>query len=147
MGRTGSIPWREIKKLYVAGIEKEGIRTYPTQRELAETFQVDPSTIALHCKKEDWLSERQIISSKIQAKTEQKTIEQISSKGVDFDLKCFKQAQDIQKLIEGKIDDALKPQEIAMLVKALKDNQAYAKEALGEGIVQDDQKITIEIVK
>lgn len=147
MGRTGSIPWREIKKAYVTGIEKEGLRVYPTQRELAETFQVDPSTIALHCKREDWLSERQIISSKIQAKSEQKTIEQISDKGVDFDVKCFKQAQSIRELIENKITEELKPQEIAMLVKALKDNQAYAKEALGEGTVQDDQKIVIEIVK
>lgn len=143
-----AIPWAKIKKDYVVGHEKDGRLTYPSQRELAAKYQVDPSTIAMHCKREDWLSERQIVSSKIQAKSEQKTIEQISDKGVDFDLKCFKQAQNIQQIIEKKISDASKPQEIAMLVRALKDNQSYAKEALGENTTTDNQqKIVVEIVK
>lgn len=147
MGRKSPIPWIDIKKDYVVGIDVDGKRTYPTQRELAEKYSVSPTSLANHCKKEDWLSERQIICSKIGAKVEQKTIEQISSKGVDFDLKCFKQAQSIQELIEKLIDSTLKPQEIALLVKALKDNQAYAKEALGENPTQEQQRIIVEVVK
>ena len=144
MGRQGSIPWSDIKNEYVRGIEREGKRVYPTQRELAEKYDINGSTIAIRCKKEDWLSERQIVSSKIQAKSEQKTIEQISNKGVDFDLKCFTQAQQIRDLIQAKLTDELKPQELAALVKALKDNQSYAKEALGES-GQETEKIIIEI--
>ena len=147
MGRKSSIPWSDIKNEYVRGIERDGKWLYPTQRELAEKYNVDPSNLALHCKQEDWLSERQIFTSKIQAKSEQKQVEQISNKGVDFDLKCFKQAQSIRELIESKLTDELKPNELALLVKALKDNQSYAKEALGEGITQEEQKIIIEIVK
>ena len=147
MGRKSSVPWNEIKKRYTQGHDKDGLRKYPSQKELAENYQVDTATMSRKCSKEDWDSERQIFINKLSIKCQEKTIEQISDKGVDFDVKCFKQAQSIRELIENKISKELKPQEIAMLVKALKDNQAYAKEALGEGIVQEDQKITIEIVK
>lgn len=147
MGRTGSIPWQDIKKDYINGLKKDGLRVYPSFRDLEAKYGTAYNTISQRAKREDWLSERQIVTNKIEQNRTAKTIEQISDKGVDFDVKCFKQAQSIRELIENKISKDLKPQEIAMLVKALKDNQSYAKEALGEGIVQDDQKITIEIVK
>ena len=137
MGRKSSIPWSDIKKKYVQGVVKDGERVYPTQKELAENYQVDTATMSRKCSKEDWDSERQIFINKLSIKCQEKTIEQISDKGVDFDMECFKQAQRIQKKIElylEKIneDTAIKPTDLAALVKALKDNQSYAKEALGE---------------
>jgi hypothetical protein len=152
MGRKGSIPWNEIKNDYVNGTEVEGKRTYPTLRELAEKYEIDLSGIGTRCKKEDWKSERQIVSNKIQTATKQKTIEQISDKGVDFDLKCFEDALLLRKkqreLMENiKPDDTYAIKKLLTLGQGLKIAQELAKEALGEGIVQDDQKITIEIVK
>jgi hypothetical protein len=147
MGRTGSIPWQDIKNDYVNGTEVDGKRVYPSTTDLSKKYNVDRGQLGRKSSKEGWLEQRQILVNKISTRSQQKTIEQISNKGVDFDVKCFKQAQSIRELIENKITEELKPQEIALLVKALKDNQSYAKEALGEGIVQDDQKIVIEIVK
>jgi hypothetical protein len=148
MGRKSNVDWHKIKNDYVLGIEKDGERFYPSTPYLSQLYNINPNTVAQRCRREKWQTEKQIVCTKLNKNVQEKKIEQISSDGVAFDLKSFRGAEDNQSIIlEILADKSIKLSDRCMLTKALKDNQAYAKEALGEGIVQEDQKITIEIVK
>jgi outer membrane protein OmpA-like peptidoglycan-associated protein len=142
-----SINWLDIKNNYVNGIEQDGKRVYPTLRELAEKHDIGLRTLATHSKKEDWQSEREIVSNKIATKEQQKTIEQISDKGVKFDLESFNIAQATQDRIKLLLASTeTKVSEACMLIRAMKDNQAIAKASLGENPSQENHTIKVEIV-
>jgi len=127
------IDWDKIKSDYISGDKQNGIRAYPTFRELGQKYTIAFTTICTRAKREDWSSERQIVSNKIVQRRSEKTIEQISDKGVKFDLESFRIAEATQqklKILLNKED--IKISEGCILIKALKDNQSFAKEALGE---------------
>jgi len=126
------IPWQDIKRDYTLGIEEHGKRIYPSLRQLADKYKTPFQTIGNRCTKEDWLSERQIISNKIRQTKTKKVIEEISDTGVEFDLKCFEDAKTNREKIQNLIKEKTEPKEIALLISSLKTNQSYAKEALGE---------------
>jgi len=138
------IPWDDIKKEYTIGIEQDGKKVYPTLRELAAKYQIDLSGLSHRSKKEDWLSERQIISNKIHQRIQQKTIEQISDKGVDFDLKCFEDAQELRRK-QRELLDSIEPgdpyaiKKLCAIGQGIKIAQDLGKNALGE-----QPKATIE---
>ena len=148
MGRRGTHPWQDIKKDYVNGIKKDGHRIYPSFRELEAKYGTAFNTISIRAKKEDWLSERQIVVNKIEQNRTEKTIEQISNKGVDFDLKSFTISQAEQDTLKELLSDPnIKVSERCMLIKALKDLQVFAKAALGENSSEEQVKIIVERVE
>jgi len=87
------IPWEDIKREYIQGVEKEGRRIYPSQRDLAKKYGIDPAVIGRKASKDSWLTQRQIFISKLSAETQQKTIDEISDEVSQFDLECFKISQ------------------------------------------------------
>ncbi|RLD13646.1 MAG: hypothetical protein DRI28_05470 [Caldiserica bacterium] len=127
------IPWDEIKKKYVVGIEKDGRRIYPTYEELAKEYNISFDYLRRKGSKEGWREQREIISNKIVTRESQKVIEEISDKGVEFDLKCFQIAKEAVEKIESFLKESNK-KEINSLLSALQKAQEIGKNALGEEV-------------
>lgn len=141
------IDWDSIRNDYINGTEVDGKRIYPSTTDLSKKYNIDRGQLGRKSSKEGWLEKRQILVNKISTRCQQKTIEQVSNKGVDFDLKCFNDSEGIRTKLIEQFNKTDKPQELAILVKALKDNQSYAKEALGESPSDMAQELKITIVK
>lgn len=125
------IPWDEIRKKYITGIEREGKIEYPSQRELAKEYGIDPSIIGRRAKKEGWREQRQIYISKLSAEGQQRKIEEISERGVQFDLECFDISFEAVKKIKEIIKNGEK-KDLISLSQALEKYQKVGKSALGE---------------
>jgi len=136
--------WDEIKKEYVEGISRDGKRVYPTQRELADKYNIDPAVIGRKAKQDQWSAQREIFASKVSAERQQKTIEVISDEGSKFDLDCFNAAKTGIEKIQKGIGQCFLVEDINKLSAALKNFQAVGKASLGDK-GNNDNALTIEV--
>ena len=125
------IPWDEIRKKYITGIERDGRRIYPTYEELAKEYNISFDYLRRKGSKEGWREQREIISNKIATEELQKFIEQISERGVQFDLECFDISFEAVKKIKEIIKNGEK-KDLISLSQALERYQKVGKSALGE---------------
>ena len=125
------IPWNEIRKKYITGIEKDGKIIYPSLRDLAGEYSIDISLIGRKAKKESWKEQRQIYVNKLSTEGQQKKIEEISERGVQFDLECFDISFEAVKKIKEIIKNGEK-KDLISLSQALERYQKVGKSALGE---------------
>lgn len=128
------IPWDDIKREYVQGTERDGNRVYPSQRDLAEKYGMNNSTIGRRAKAEDWSVQREIFASKLQAECKQKTIESLSDEGSQFDLSAFRAANAGVKRVEEAMTKTapMSPDDMTKLASALKTFHQVGRLALGE---------------
>ena len=140
--------WKQISKDYIEGIANDsGAISYPTQRELAEKYNVTPALIGRHAKMEQWLTKREIFNSKIEEKRQQKKAEVISDDGRDFDLQCFNLAESLRLQIDNMLAEGLaaSPKAMSLLTASLKNLQAIGKAALGDDKSSESQELTIKV--
>lgn len=137
--------WQEIERAYTQGVsDGKGGVTFMTQRELAAKFGCAPSLVARHCKQGQWAVKRERFVNKVGAKCEQKKAETLSDEATRFDLSCFNISQEGVAKAKGMLADCTKPGDFAALTKALKDLQAVAKTAIGDGGGQSNE-LSIEV--
>lgn len=126
------IPWDEIRREYVEGAMQDGIRIYPSQRDLAERYEIDPGNIGRKAKAEQWAVQREILVSRCTAERQQKTIEVLSDKGSEFDLTAFRAADMGVSRVEKALDKPMMPEDLAKLATALRTFHQVGRLALGE---------------
>jgi len=130
--------WDEIKKEYIEGIEQDGKRVYPTQRDLADKLNIDPAVIGRKAKQDQWSAQREIFASKVSAERQQKKIEVISDEGSRFDLDCFNAAKaGVEKVLKN-IDKVADIDSFNKLSATLKNFQAVGKLSLGDKSTSDN---------
>jgi hypothetical protein len=126
------IPWEQIRLEYVQGVERDGQRVYPTQRELAAQYNIATSVIGRKAKRDSWTAQRDIFVSKLGAQSEQKTIEAISDDASEFNLLTFQAAQLLSQHIVQHMQTKPSPSEAQQLASALRQAQQVGRLALGE---------------
>jgi hypothetical protein len=126
------IPWEQIRLEYVQGVERDGQRVYPGQRELAEQYGINTSTIGRRAKRENWTAQRDIFASKLQAASKQRTIEAIADDASEFNLLTFQAAQLLSQHIVQHMQTKPSPSEAQQLASALRQAQQVGRLALGE---------------
>jgi hypothetical protein len=144
MGAT-KYNWKAIEKDYVEGIaDDSGAIIFPTQRDLADKYGPTPANIGHRAKKEQWLTKREIYSSKIAEMRQQKSAEAISDEGSDFDLTCFNIATEAAEKIRNLLSETDTPKNVSLLTASLKNVQSVAKAALGDN-AEGNQDLTIHV--
>ena len=137
------IPWEDIKREYVQGVERDGKRVYPSQRDLAERHGINASTVGRRAKAEEWAVQREIFASRMQAECKQKTIEALSDEGSQFNLTAFRISRDGLQRIEavlGKKGVPMAPKSISNLANAARTFHQTGRLALGEPTETTEQR-------
>ena len=147
--------WDSISRQYIEGIEKDGVRKYPTMRELCEQHGITIGALGKKAKQDQWAVKREMFANKVQTACEQKTIEAISTEGSSFDLKCFNVAVKATEILEHKIsktgpDGFFLIDDLNKLSATLKNLQIVGRLALGEPIDisknSSDVKISPDVI-
>lgn len=139
--------WEQVERDYVEGVaDSSGAITYPSQRELAEKYNISVGLIGRHAKKEQWATKREIFSSRVTEKRQQKKVETISDEGRSFDLACFNLAENLRSEIDEMLlkDGIATPKNLSLLTASLKNLQAVGKAALGDD-KSSEQELSINI--
>ena len=140
------IPWFEIENAYIRGYNDEtGAHKYPTVRELAEQYNVNPSSIQRYSKQEQWLLKRQQFTHRVREKATQKMIEEVSDESCDLNLKLFNIASKIADEIEEKLDEDISPKDLSVLSAALKNCQSVSASTLGDDKASDELTINVSL--
>ena len=128
------IPWGDVKREYVQGVERDGKRVYPSQYDLAERYGVSQSSIWRKAKAENWAVEREIFAVRVQSECSQKTIDSLSDEGSQFDLSAFRAANaGVKRVEEAMTKTALmSPDDMTKLASAPKTFHQVGRLALGE---------------
>lgn len=126
------IPWEEIEKEYVEGIEIDGVRKYPSQTDLCEKYKIASGAIGKKASSDQWRVKREIFASKLREALQTKKIEVISDEGSQFDLDCFNAANIGIRKVVAMVSAAADPDEINKLSTSLKNFQTVGKVALGD---------------
>lgn len=129
------IPWEQIRQEYVQGVEQEGSRVYPSQRDLADKYGMDPATIGRKAKADNWSAQRDIFISKLTAESQQKTLDSLSDDASEFNLLTFQAAQAAVERIHNVLTDSnqrINTDDLAKLSSAMKNFQAVGRLALGQ---------------
>lgn len=138
--------WNKISSEYIHGITEHGKTVYPSMRDLCSRYHISTlATIANHAKKEQWTVRRERYCNKVNTKTEQKIIENVSNEGSRFNAKCFDISQKMAEKIKAMLNDTDKPGDIATLSQALKNTQYVANESLGDSSTQDGITIKVRV--
>ena len=140
------IPWLEIENAYIRGFTDEtGAHKYPTVRELAEQYNVNPSSIQRHNKQEQWLLKREQFAHRIREKATQKMVEEVSDESCDLNLKLFNIASRIADEIEEKLEDEITAKDLSVLSAALKNCQSVSASTLGDDKGSDELTISVSL--
>lgn len=142
--------WDAISRQYIEGVEKDGVRKYPTMRELCEQHGIAVGAMGKRAKTDQWAVKREVFASKVAAACEQKKVEVLSDEGASFDLKCFNVAAKATELITNKLD-RIGPEcyfpidDLRTMSSALKNFQLVGRLALGEPIDISKSKADVNI--
>lgn len=85
------IPFDAIKDDFICGIERDGVRWYPSIGELARRYKCAYSTIANHCSQEKWIKQRteyQVVLQQKITEARRNKDEQFIIKAGEFDVLC-----------------------------------------------------------
>ena len=139
--------WPIIEQDYVYGVDDgNGNRKYPTQRDLATKYGIDPAAIGRRAKRDQWALKREQLSAKIHKRTAEKTAEVISTEGCDFSLKCYNIAGKLADRIARMADEMdCDAKSLNALTAALKNVQSVAGSTLGDNQANDVLEIKVGI--
>lgn len=110
-----AVDWLKIKTEYINGAL--------SQREIAAKYKVSPASVAIHCRDEGWVKEREKAKSKIIAKVQQKTEEKISDSESEANAIKARMKLDIFRQIEKRMGhaDEMDGQDFRRIVQDYKD--------------------------
>lgn len=133
------VPWDDIKLDYIRGSDDgSGHRVYPTQRDLAAKYQIDPASIGRRASKEQWAVQREQFASRVSTLSQQKLAEQISDESCDLNLKIYNIASALADRIESVALDVKEPQKLNQLSTALKNVQSITASSLGDKTAESE---------
>lgn len=145
--RKPAIAWELMEAEYVQGIvDKNGVRTFPSLRDLAKRHKLHMRTLADHCGKERWVDKREQFLNDVAARQREILIKELSERGAQFDTDCFTVAElGVKKLkmTMDKIaarDSAIDPGIMVDVGNALRHLQSCGRLAIGKGSVEDDEE-------
>lgn len=137
--------WAKIEKEYVEGIvNEEGNVIYPSMPDLAKKYSCALSTVGRRASLGQWSVKRERFANKVGKERQGKKTETLSDEAAKFDLSCFNISQGGVEKVKGLLEGCTKPGDFAALTKALKDLQAVAKTAIGDGGGQSNE-LSIEV--
>lgn len=123
--------WTQIKREY--------IETDITLRELAQKYNIHPSTIFSRSAKEKWSEEKEIFRSKLEAKRIERRTDLLAAQSASFDASCYRISEIAVDILERKILEMRKKdldkeglRILERLADTLRTFQTIGKAALGE---------------
>lgn len=142
--------WPAIEQDYVYGVDDgNGSRKYPTQRDLATKYGIDPAAIGRRAKRDQWALKREQLAAKVSKRTQYKmaeAIETISDEGCDFNLKCYNIAGKLADRIARMADEMdCDAKSLNALTAALKNVQSVAGSTLGDNQASDTLEINVKM--
>jgi hypothetical protein len=158
------INWEEIRNKYIYGIQKDGKLEFPSQRDLADEYNIDPAVIGRQSSKESWAKAREDYISERSAKSQQKVVEEISDKIAPFDTFLFEKVDKFVRGVGGLIDHifpesnpedkeplkatdliVFKTSDLFSIITSLKIAKELEKAILGEG-TKGDKSLADELL-
>jgi len=139
---SNHINWEEIRNKYIYGVQKDGKFEFPSQKDLATEYDIDPAIIGRRCSKEGWVKARENYISERSVKSQQKVIDEMSDEIAPFDKNLFKKAKEILKELDTLI--ILKPNDAFTIANTLKSLKEVEKSVLGEGTGKNDSTEEID---
>lgn len=142
--------WDAVSREYIEGIIKDGVRKYPTMRELCEQHGIAIGAMGKRAKTDQWAVKREMFANKVATACEQKKVEALSDESASFDLKCFNVAAKATEVITKKLDK-IGPDgfyaidDLRTMSSALKNFQLVGRLALGEPIDISKSKTDVNI--
>lgn len=143
-----------IRTDYIEGIVKDGVRHYPTCKELAEKYNVSYHYLRKKCTVKFWVKERELFQQSLEEARQRKIIDSLSERGMRLDTSVLKIAEAgisaLGVMLKNHMDDMRTNQrsreylsmlELNRLGQTVKTFQAIAKIALGEPV-----ELTKEII-
>lgn len=143
-----------IRNDYIEGIVKDGVRHYPTCKELAEKYNVSYHYLRKKCTVKFWVKERELFQQSLEEARQRKIIDSLSERGMRLDTSVLKIAEAgisaLGVMLKNHMDDMRTNQrsreylsmlELNRLGQTVKTFQAIAKIALGEPV-----ELTKEII-
>jgi len=133
---------------------KDGVRHYPTCKELAEKYNVSYHYLRKKCTVKFWVKERELFQQSLEEARQRKIIDSLSERGMRLDTSVLKIAEAgisaLGVMLKNHMDDMRTNQrsreylsmlELNRLGQTVKTFQAIAKIALGEPV-----ELTKEII-
>jgi len=133
---------------------KDGVRHYPTCKELAEKYNVSYHYLRKKCTVKHWTQERELFQQSLEEARQRKIIDSLSERGMRLDTSVLKIAEAgisaLGVMLKNHMDDMRTNQrsreylsmlELNRLGQTVKTFQAIAKIALGEPV-----ELTKEII-
>lgn len=110
----------EIERKYIQGVSKNGKIEFPTQRELANEYNIDAGTLGRRAKEQNWFQKRNNYLSRLKAESQQKSINKLSDEASELNVKIFRAAEEgIEKIKENISNEDIDSLELERLSRAL----------------------------
>ena len=137
---SAKFPWDKIKREY---IEAPDEASRPTLESLAAKYGCNPAYLRSRASKERWLDQANIFLTKTQQKRQERKSTHLASEQAQFDIECLQLNRALISQIvlnlkrSQEAGSVLKPVDIQVLVRSLKDAQQIGKLALGDEVAED----------
>lgn len=111
ISKRRQIDWLAIEAEYIHGNitvdTVTGTRSmyFPTQRELAEKYQIDQSRLAVRCREEKWVERRELYKQKIKRRIGQERVNSLMSESARYDAKNLIMLDKIYEQLEIWLDN------------------------------------------